>query len=71
MDALGGLVALVLFVGLALVGGLLVTSHAVLISERPGELYSGFACNYFTGTRQVNIVNYSQTGCPRFIKVGE
>lgn len=72
MDALGGLFALILFGCVFVVGGLLITSHGVLISEAPlTSGWGGFTCTYFTGTRSVEIFNSSTTGCPRFVKVGE
>jgi hypothetical protein len=71
VEVVGGLFLLLLLVAAACIGGLLITSNAILIKEQQGKLFSGYVCTYFTGTRQVEIVNYSATGCPRFVKVGE
>lgn len=82
VEQIGGIIAIFLALAIALVGGLLLTGNAVLYSET-GPLSGttsaginwtvegGFSCRYFTGTRTIEIETQSQTGCPRFIKVGE
>ncbi len=67
---LGGLVALVLFGSIFGVGGLLLTSHAVLYSEEKVPDTKYFVCSYFTGLRTVTLFNDDPTGCKRFIPVG-
>lgn len=76
MDDLAGclvsLIGLVMLIGVAVVGFMLATSQAVLISEKQSRFSSNsFACTYFTGLRVVESASHSHTGCPRFIKVGE
>lgn len=72
LGLIGGLFALALLVAGVTVGGLLVTSHAVLISERETpQNFSPFECTYFTGTRTITTAGGAFTGCARFIKVGE
>lgn len=70
---LGLLIMLALFAlfGMAVgVGGLLLSSHAVLYSEEKDPMSYYFTCTYFTGTRSVTLVTGESTGCKRFIPVG-
>lgn len=70
VDAVGGLLALLIFGAVLLMAGLLISSHGVLIKEAPTVSGWGFNCTYFTGTRSVDLPTMSSTGCARFIKVG-
>lgn len=65
------LILLLIAAGLGL-GGLVLTSKAVLYREElmANDYYGKFRCTYFTGTRSVELMSNSDTGCPRFIDVG-
>lgn len=69
---LGAAIALLLVIGALGLGGLLVMSKGVLYSEEQmaDTYYGQYRCLYFTGTRTVELMNNSMTGCPRFIEVG-
>jgi hypothetical protein len=75
MDEAIGCVGVVVVAGaLLLVGGLFVSSKAVLYyEERAPTSLNGpsFNCHYFTGLRTIAIPNYSFTGCKRFVTVGD
>jgi hypothetical protein len=74
MQALGGLVVLAIVASVMLFGFLFFTSQGILFSETEikNDLYSykGFSCKYFTGTRVIDTFG-SDTGCRRFIQVGD
>ena len=70
-EAIGCLFWLVVMVGILLVGGLFVTSTAVLYYEEQAQPGAPFTCYYFTGTRTITFANMSATGCKRFITVGD
>lgn len=67
----GAALGLVLLAAAAIVGGLLVSGHGVLYAEKTSTLLPGFTCSYFTGTRTVELYTFSQTGCQRFITIGD
>lgn len=68
---------MLIVVAIATIGGLLITSNAVLIGEKEVRgstglvLYSGFQCTYFTGTRTFDIYTEAVSGCTRFTPVGK
>ncbi len=70
-NAIGCLFMLVILIGILLVGGLFVTSTAVLYYEEQEQPGNPFVCHYFTGTRTLTLINMSATGCKRFIAVGD
>ncbi len=70
-DAIGCLIMVVIIGGVLLIGGLFVTSTAVLYYEEQVAPGTPFTCHYFTGTRTLAIMNFSSTGCKRFIAVGD
>ncbi|RWP18872.1 MAG: hypothetical protein EOR00_09555 [Mesorhizobium sp.] len=72
-EVVSGLIGLIFIVAVVTLGGLFVTSTAILYYEEAtqGSLSGSFKCHYFTGTRTITISSLSSTGCKRFITVGE
>ena len=71
MNELGGLLVLALLVAIIAVGGLLLTSHAVLYREDRMVEGAYFTCTYFTGLRSVTTYSTSPYGCDRFVDIGQ
>ncbi|MER8385258.1 hypothetical protein [Mesorhizobium sp. M0296] len=71
-EATGCLLILIVLVVVGTLGGLFVTSTAVLYHEKEvrGEGGGLFECHYFTGTRTLKTYSNALTGCKRFITVG-
>lgn len=70
-EALAAIFGLIFFVAILCVGGLFLSSKAVLFWEAKTPDYDYYSCSYFTGTRIINSGVFSSTGCKRFISVGE
>lgn len=69
-DAIGCLIMFAIIGAVVLIGGLFVTSTAVLYYEEQVQPGAPFTCHYFTGTRTLSKMSFSDTGCKRFITVG-
>ena len=69
------LAALAMFAAVVVSGYVFLTSQAVLVYEKKTDLkiwnWKGFDCHYFTGTRVVLRRSFDETGCRRFISVGD
>lgn len=71
VEAVGAIFGIILFVAILCVGGLFLSSKAVLFWEAKTPNYDHYNCSYFTGTRVINSGVFSPTGCKRFINVGD